>query len=299
MDQMVFEQQGERKREEAYVVASLRPGGTISKGVIGPLRNKRGTQFLGPHMDNKSITRSLNMGSLTNKKVTHPTMGLHMKKKVQSNRPTRSLGESARASRKKRQEDNVHFLQLNMNKSKICMVEVDKCTFDIALVQEPNIYKGRLSMISPPKRSFHKGGRAAIIIGEGMSYWPVEALSDEDVAVIALNRAEGQVFFGLIYLDILKDPIQIRLGKVVECCSRKKIPLILGIDTNAHSTTWGCESSNPRGETLEEWIIQKDLFVHNVGNKPTFAPNRDVRHTIIDITITNRWALEWVYLNGQ
>ena len=78
---------------------------------------------MGPHMDNKSITRSLNMGSLTNKKVTHPTMGLHMKKKVQSNRPTRSLGESARASGKKRQEDNVYFLQLNMNKSKICMVK--------------------------------------------------------------------------------------------------------------------------------------------------------------------------------
>ncbi len=38
--------------------------------------------------------------------------------------------------------------------------------------------------------------------------------------------------------------------------------------------------------------MQRELFVCNIGNTPTFAPLREVRNTIIDIT--NRKVYEWV-----
>ncbi len=45
---------------------------------------------------------------------------------------------------------------------------------------------------------------------------------------------------------------------------------------------------------MEDWILQRELYVHNTGNTPTFAPITGVRHTIIDITLSNVWAQNYI-----
>ena len=87
------------------------------------------------------------------------------------------------------------------------------------------------------------------------------------------------------YLDITKDVWPDLLQELTAHCARKQIKLVLGLDCNAHSPLWGCDDSNPRGESLEERIIQNNLFVHNEGNTPTFSSH--LGESIIDITLSS------------
>jgi hypothetical protein len=70
------------------------------------------------------------------------------------------------------------------------------------------------------------------------------------------------------------------------CYSRKK-ELITGRDANAHHTLWGSTSTNPRGESLLEFLANSNLNILNRGNKPTFVVCS--RKEVIDLTLqTNR-----------
>ena len=188
----------------------------------------------------------------------------------------------------------IKFVQLNMQKSKAPMGVLMDTKFDIALVQEPNINKkDRMNMIQPPNRSFCKGfkPRAGIIFKDDVECWPIEPLSSRDLSVVALvleNR--GCVYLASGYLDINKDVVPRELEALVSHCKVDKIPLILGVDSNAHSTLWGEDHSNKRGEDLEEWIIRHNLFIINVGRVPTFQPDNGLKSTIIDLTLTNEWV---------
>jgi hypothetical protein len=53
------------------------------------------------------------------------------------------------------------------------------------------------------------------------------------------------------------------------CYSRKK-ELIIGCDANAHHALWGSTGTNPRGESLLEFLASLNLNILNHGNQPTF-----------------------------
>ncbi len=93
------------------------------------------------------------------------------------------------------------------------------------------------------------------------------------------------VYCTAVYLDI---NLTVRLQKFVqllEFCDSKRIPLIVGADSNAHSVLWGCEETNKWGEELEELILRFNLNVANSGGECTFSTSR--ANSIIDITIVN------------
>ena len=201
--------------------------------------------------------------------------------------------------------EDIRIMQLNLHKSKLSANELNKWEFDVALVQEPNLQRGgRVNLVQRPKSFYSKGGaRAAVVINQGLNYWPVESLSTKDLAIVALETNHGTILVASVYLDITIQPPTPEVEKMVNYCNQKKIPLIMGIDANAHSPFWGEPSSNSRGSILEDWILQKELYVHNVGCTPTFAPITDVRHTIIDITLSNSWAQgrihEWEVIKNE
>ena len=45
-----------------------------------------------------------------------------------------------------------------------------------------------------------------------------------------------------------------------------KKEVIVGGDFNAKSYAWGSKFEDKRGEILAEWLIEKDLIIHNKGN---------------------------------
>ena len=73
-----------------------------------------------------------------------------------------------------------------------------------------------------------------------------------------------------LYLDINLD-VTILLDQLKTYRARTGLPVLVSMDSNAHSTLWGSEDTNARGEILEEWILSKGYLLLNRGNVPTFS----------------------------
>jgi hypothetical protein len=67
-----------------------------------------------------------------------------------------------------------------------------------------------------------------------------------------------------------------------QCQSRKK-QLIVRCDVNAHHTLWGSTSTNPREESLMEFLVSSNLNILNHSNKPTFVVCN--RKEVTDLTL--------------
>ena len=69
-----------------------------------------------------------------------------------------------------------------------------------------------------------------------------------------------------------------------------RLPLIVGMDSNAHSSMWRAEDTNDRGRELKEIFFELDLVVLNQGDEYTFDTGN--RKSIIDVPVANRFAIE-------
>ncbi len=196
----------------------------------------------------------------------------------------------------------LRVVQINLNKSKPPTAELNELKFDIALIQEPNISPGsgagtRIPQIKSPRRSFcMAAARAAVVVDDSrLDYWPIESLSTRDLAVVAITTVNrSSVIIASGYLDVTRPVVTPELEALVEHCRQARLPLVLGMDSNAHSTLWGESDTNHRGEALEKWIFEKELTLENIGTVPTFVPLNHSSSTIIDVTLVNERALELV-----
>ncbi len=205
-------------------------------------------------------------------------------------------GDSGDVPRDQFELAGARILQINLNKSKIATSALNDRIFDVALVQEPNLSSNlNIGLISAPRRSFCVNrARAAVIVDSSTTnYWPVTSLSTRDLAVVIVDcgRPATTIVLAAGYLDILQPAVIPEMVRLVDYCECKGLPLLMGLDSNAHSTLWGSDNLNQRGERLEDFLMSSNLFICNVGNVPTFAPSYDDRRrTVIDITITNERA---------
>ena len=140
---------------------------------------------------------------------------------------------------------------------------------------------------------FTKGGRgckprAAIRISRRLNSVELTEFCNQDRSS-CLVKCRG---FNLIvvsqYCDIKKPAVPEGLVEIVERCRDKNTPLIIGADSNAHSTLWGPDN-NPRGLDMEGFIAQHNLHVLNDGIKHTWEQGK--KKSWIDITIINQAAL--------
>jgi hypothetical protein len=78
------------------------------------------------------------------------------------------------------------------------------------------------------------------------------------------------------------------LRDIADHCQSRKQQLIVGCDTNAHHILWGSTGTNPRGESLMEFLVSSNLNILNHGNKHTFVVRN--RKGVIDLTLgTGNW----------
>ena len=78
--------------------------------------------------------------------------------------------------------------------------------------------------------------------------------------------------------------------ELVEECKKKRLPLIVGMDSNAHFSMWGAEDTNDRGRELKEIFLELGLVVLNQGSEYTFDTGN--RKSIVDVIVPNRFAIE-------
>ena len=191
---------------------------------------------------------------------------------------------------------NLHtiFHQINLHKSKYANYElfkqVETLNNFVALTQEPHIYKGKLTGLPRGLRSHLVGPnpRSCIIWPQKLNITPVTDFCTGDV-VSCLWETDSIMRTKIIlisaYWDILLEEVPVKLVACIEYCISHNIPYLCSMDTNAHSSLWGCSSDNPRGQTLEEFIIRAGADILNSGTHPTFSNHR--YSSIIDITLSD------------
>ena len=164
---------------------------------------------------------------------------------------------------------------------------------DVVLLQEPVTYKNRLIQIPSyfegfPSRTLTTRPRAAIYAKRNLKLIELVSLQTADCAV-ALFRSNGlQIVIVSCYLDITnKEVITSEITNICQYAASNRFPLLLGIDTNSHSSLYG-PTTNKRGEKIEEFIMTNHLQVENKGDIPTFQSSRF--STFIDATFTRDLA---------
>ena len=127
--------------------------------------------------------------------------------------------------------------------------------------------------------------RTAIFASRDLNLWPVSEFTSQDLTTCLWKREDSEIFVASAYMDIdNREVVPDKLKQLLRHCRNRGKELILCADTNAHSTLWGCESNNSKGDIMEDWIFQYNLSVHNTGSHFTFF--RAEARTIVDVTMT-------------
>ena len=196
--------------------------------------------------------------------------------------------------------DDVTCCQINLRKSNVAATEINKRSESIVLVTEPPVAGGKTKSLKQPNAQIfsHEGKespRSAIRVAKGLHPWLVPEYTERDICVVAIQIKSKLVYLCSLYLDITFDIRHQLFCKLVDRCNQERIPLVVGMDSNAHSPLWGSPDRNERGEELEEILLSKNLTVMNVGSRNTFVSS--VGSSVIDITVMNCAALEHLNLS--
>ena len=161
----------------------------------------------------------------------------------------------------------VSFVQINMKKSFAAAVELNASLTSlkqyIALLTEPYVHDGDLCSLPPmcDKISEGKNLRAAIICNREVKITKLGGLSHRDCAVGLASFTNQKIIIASIYMDIKLPMNPPWLGRLFKYSSDKNLPILIGMDSNAHSSLYGLES-NQRGEELEEVLIMNLSLIH-------------------------------------
>lgn len=182
---------------------------------------------------------------------------------------------------------NVKVGQINLHKSHHSKVELVRRDYDITLVQEPPYNKRGISITrSQGTFAVAQGrARAAIVCKNNVIASMVTDYSGLDICTVQIKIRGRISMVSSVYMDINKSVRCDILTGLIRYCRAGNIPLLIGMDSNAHSSSWGSKEDNARGLELEEFLLEEDLHLLNRGNTPTFVQGK--KESIIDLTVIN------------
>ena len=86
------------------------------------------------------------------------------------------------------------------------------------------------------------------IVSRNSNLWLCPHLSGKDVVVAIAKFGNVEVYVASVYMDIGEKEPPRELRRLLEQQDR---PVLIGMDSNAHSTLCNCEVTDVRGEQLE------------------------------------------------
>ena len=188
-----------------------------------------------------------------------------------------------------------NFIQLNMHRAFEASVELSHRLQNkpaICMITEPCTTLNKICQIPPgmtciPSITLPERPRSAIFLPCNTPHVYLEQLSNRDCAAILLDTKCCKVLLVSIYLDYDLPVIQDWMEEVVQYATDKKLPLLMSLDSNAHTELYGPET-NERGVVFEEFISNNNLLVENRGNKATYHAFRHGQpvSSHIDFTLT-------------
>ena len=179
---------------------------------------------------------------------------------------------------------------------------VYKNGIDVIFVTEPFTILKENSLTDVPDNVFNvfaqRGGRTALVT-KNMCTWKVPQYCSKDVTVCQTKLNNRLTYLVSLYLNIKVHGLPNKFKELIR--NRGDYDILIGTDSNLHSTVWNCPSTNKLGELLEQFLIDNNLSCSNVGNNPTFI-NGSGYFTIIDLTLAkyrlsqrvSNWQVEQV-----
>jgi len=161
----------------------------------------------------------------------------------------------------------------------------------ICLVQEPMTDKNRAIFQPNSCQIFCKGKnpRASIYLSTSIKAWYMESLSTPDMTVVQMKLNNRSTLIVSVYMDINNTAvIPDELDKVMDYVNQKGLAIIIGADTNAHSTNYG-PTGNTRGDKVDLFTAQQRLSIENKGDTATFHGRGC--NTFIDATFTSKLSV--------
>ena len=183
--------------------------------------------------------------------------------------------------------------QVNCRKCEQATLNIGSIPDSIYLLQEV-YYTPKGNPGVRVKSHFHgkSKSRAAIYLSslQSCKFVAMDQFTDYDIAtgIIEGGSFKEPTIIASVYLEDTvteKPKILPKLKELVEFSQAHNKRLICGIDCNAHSSLWGCDELNKRGEMLEDFIFDYDMMVQNIGNRKTWHGGKGYS-SIIDITLT-------------
>ncbi len=220
--------------------------------------------------------------------------------RLKSPDPNPVVMQANRRGNRPKGPDPIHLVQLNAQHSKGSTANLLKTLSEfkgayVALIQEPWVYKDQVRGLQNPACTvfaFQSGEnpRAAISCSKDLKPVYLSQLSDRNLAVVQIQvpiskRCTRTLILGSAYHHF-EIPIR-RQGfeRLIDYCHKVKLPLVIGMDANAHNVMWGSTDTNSRGEELLDFIMSSNLQLLNKGNTPTFVTSR--REEVLDITLVS------------
>ena len=152
----------------------------------------------------------------------------------------------------------IKFGQINLHRCKAAAAELDqRGYYDITLITEPYSTRGRVRLevkhgAIVAANLKEKSVQPRACIRSYMPSWQMDDFTNRDIASAIIRSDEGDFCVSSLYLDIEIKPTNTVFMELVKECKKRKLPLIVGMDSNAHSSMWGAEDTNDRGRELEE-----------------------------------------------
>ena len=197
-----------------------------------------------------------------------------------------------RGSRRKATSNVIKVLQVNAQHAKQAKHEINRWIDKqgseyLVLVQEPYLYRGKPAIQPISARKYYNnidGVRTAIYARKGIKAWYIDHLSGKDATVLVTRINKRATVVASLYMDYNENTpvVSEKIQDIVDYARSKGSALLLGIDSNCHSTLFGNET-NKRGEELEDFIAQNRLIVENTGRIPTFQTQWGT--SIIDLSL--------------
>lgn len=197
-----------------------------------------------------------------------------------------------------RMDKKLEFFQINLHKAYAPTTELNnvlrKMDSFIAFIQEPVSQLGIVKGIDRKRGHIihainNDKIRAAIYCSKNITIQPLHHLSTKDLAAAMItvkkDGCDKNIVISSSYFpyDSVNDPPSQEFLVLTEYCKQNNLPMISGIDSNAHHLAWGSTNINMRGERLFEFIVTTELTILNVGNTPTFI--NKLRREVLDITV--------------
>ena len=181
--------------------------------------------------------------------------------------------------------------QINLQKSRGASLRVNGVLSEgplIGLFQEPYTVQNKV-VLRPqgykviPEATCDAVPRAALFIPNSIQSVSLGHLNTPDCAVAELRWNSLEILIASVYLDEDDDLPPPWLEDLVEYGDSRNMAVLIGMDSNAHSSLYSQAISDERGSNLEDFILVHGLDIANRGHVPTFQTFR--AQSVIDVTL--------------